>query len=66
MSISPLGKLYARECERQAERYAAERARTQAKTVLGTALVGASDRLAGQEDGPLTDYENLIQPTRKQ
>ena len=46
-----LGSLYERECARQAERYAAERAVTQAKTRIGQALLRASDRLSGQKDG---------------
>lgn len=48
-----MGQLYERECARQAERYAAERKRTEAKTRFGAALLRAADRLAGQDFGGL-------------
>lgn len=47
-----LGSLYADECGRQAERYAAERAATEAKTRLGRALVRSADALACQDSKP--------------
>ena len=49
-----LGGLYENECGKQAERYAAERAATQAKTKLGRALLRTADRMAGAEF-PLKD-----------
>lgn len=48
-----VGQLYERECARQAERYAAERTRTEAKTRLGATLMRAADRLDRSDDGPL-------------
>lgn len=45
-----MGQLYERECARQAERYEAERAVTEAKTGFGSFLLRAADRLAGQDD----------------
>lgn len=40
-----IAQLYERECARQAEKYEAERARTEAKTRLGAALMETVDRL---------------------
>ncbi len=44
---------YASECWRQEQRYQQERQATQAKTGIGTAILRAADRLAGQDDEAL-------------
>lgn len=54
-----LGGLYENACERQAERYAAEREATQAKTRIGRALVGWADRLAGAEIQDVGESDEL-------
>ena len=46
-----MGQLYERECARQAERYAVERKRTEAKTRFGAALLRAADFIACEDVG---------------
>jgi len=50
-----VGKLYERECARQAERYAVERERAEAKTRIGEALIRAVDPLDCSNSGVVNE-----------